>query len=486
MGKNLDLIKIKKDVTIIGAGIIGCAISRELSKYNCSVLVIEKENDVSCGTTKANSGIVHAGYAEPQGKLRNSLCVKGNILFRKNAEELDIPIKNTGSLVNVFEGQDISILEELLINGKKNGLSDISLIKDKGKIKKIEPNINSKVFASLYAKDACITSPYEAAFAIYENAKLNGVDYIFNNEVERISIDNKNNNFYLKTPNVIVESRIVINAAGIFADKIASMIGDDSFRITPVKGEYIVFDSNTRGFVNLINFSAPTRSSKGVLVTPTVDENFLIGPNYKETSYYDFSTTIEGMKEIEYKAKLLFPSIPLKEVINSFAGLRAVSDNNDFIISPSYINKNFINVAGIQSPGLTCAFAIAENVIEIIKELNLNLKKNKSFNPLRRSIARFEKVSLIKNKKLIEKDNNYGEIICRCEKVTKAEIIDAIRRGATTLDGVKFRTRAGMGRCQGGYCMLRIMNILSEELKIPVEEIKKSSKNSYLVKEKIL
>jgi len=473
---------IKKDVVIIGAGIVGCAIARELSRFEKKVLVVEKESDVSCGTTKANSGIIHAGYAESPGTLRSSLCHKGNLLFKKNAEELDIPLKNTGSLVSVLNLSEIKVLERLLKNGKDNGLTDLKIIYGSKNIKKIEPNINEKVCASLLAKEASITSPYEAAFALYENAKLNGVEFLLNSAVNKIDFAKHLKHFFLKTPFIEIEAEVLINAAGIFAHNIANMIGDYSFEIHPAKGEYFVFDNDTTGFVNIINFSIPGKSTKGVVATPTVDNNILAGPNFEYTDFRDLSTTFEGLSKIKQKIKDLFPEIPFKKVISSFAGLRAVSSTNDFVIGSSHVNDKFINIGGIQSPGLTCVFSIAQIVIDILRDLKIDLEGNKNFYPIRKKIERFKPDSLLKNFKRFSLDENYNEIICRCENVTKAEIIEAIKRGATNIDGIKLRTRAGMGRCQGGYCLLRVMKIISEELNIPYEEITKKGNNAKIIK----
>jgi len=473
---------IKKDIVIIGAGIIGCAIARELSRFKKKVLVVEKESDVSSGTTKANSGIIHAGYAESPGTLRSSLCRKGNLLFKKNAEELDIQLKNTGSLVNILNLSEIKVLERLLINGKANGLTDLKIIYGSENIKKIEPNINKKVCASLLAKEASITSPYGAAFALYENARLNGVEFLFNSVVNEIDFVKPLKHFFLKTPFIEIETEILVNAAGIFAHKIANMIGDNSFEIHPAKGEYLVFDNDTPGLVNKINFSSPNKSTKGVVVTPTVDNNILAGPNFEYTDFKDSSTTFEGLSEIKQKAKDLFPELPFKKVISSFAGLRAVSNTNDFIIGSSCINNKFINIGGIQSPGLTCAFSITQIVIDILRDLKIDLRHNKKFYPIRKKIERFKPDNLLKKFGKFSLGENYNEIICRCENVTKAEIIEAIKRGATDIDGIKLRTRAGMGRCQGGYCLLRVMKIIFEELDIHYEEITKKGNNSRIIK----
>ncbi len=476
---------IKTDIVIIGAGIIGCAIARALSRYSKSVLVIDKEADVGWGTTKANSGIIHAGYAGEKNSLKLKLSHKGNKLFRKNAQDLDIPINNIGSMVNAIEKEKIGELERLYKQGKENGIKDIEIIRNKNKIKDLEPNIYDKVNATLFAKDACITSPYEAAIALFENSKENGVSYLFENKVLDIKFEK---NFLIGTGQYLIESRFIINAAGVYADIIASMIGDNSFTIQPVKGQYYILDKETFGFVKHTNFpvaKGEKKKSKGILLSPTCDGNTLIGPNYVEAKKGGIATDLKSYIEIKSKAKKYFKNVPFDKTITSFSGLRAVSGTNDFIISPSEVNHKFINVAGIQSPGLTCTFAISDMVIDILIDSEAQFKKNKSFNPIRKGIKRFSQKIVNESISFNKKSNNYANIVCRCEKVSESEVLEAIRRGAKTLDGVKFRTRAGMGRCQGGYCSLRIIKILSRELGMPVENVTKKGNRSSIIKGKI-
>jgi glycerol-3-phosphate dehydrogenase len=475
---------VSKDIAVIGAGIIGCTIARELSRFDKSVIVIDKEADVGWGTTKANSGIIHAGYAGDDSKLRFKLSHKGNVLFRKYAEELEIPIKNIGSLVSAYDKQSVNALEVLRLQGIRNGLKKIEIIADINKIKKFEPNISNSVKAALYANEACIIEPYGAAISLFESSKQNGVDFIFDSEVTSIDYDQLSRVFHIKATKIDVHSQYVINAAGVFSDVLSNMIGDNSFKINPIKGEYLLLDKVNNGFINSINFHSPgSKTTKGILVAPTISGNIIIGPNYEQcSSKEDLSTTKDGMTEIRRKALELFPKLPIDTVISNFAGLRAVSDTGDFVIGPSPLNNKFINVAGIQSPGLTCAFAISEIVLRILKDSGIKFKKNKKFVPIRRKIKRLNLDNLNKNNSLIRDNKLYGEIVCRCENVTEAEIIESIKRGATTVDGIKFRTRAGMGRCQGGYCALRIINILSRELNIPFESVTKNGDGSYFAK----
>jgi len=490
---------IKADVAVIGAGITGCAIARQLSKYRLSTLVIEKEADVGWGTTKANTGLIHSGYAGEKGSLKLSLCHNGNMLFRKNASELDIPIKNTGSLLNVFSQSQIKILEENLKQGKAQGLLGLEIISNKnGALKKLEPNISKNVIAGLYADEACIISPYEAAIALYENAKKNSARFMLASKVTSIEYEKSQKCFFINIkptssehsiygywPGLVIAADYVVNAAGIYADEIAKMVGDLSFEIKAVKGQYYLLDSETDNLVRRPNMriSDPkTKKSKGMVVAPTTGNNIIMGSTYEDTDKNDFSTTKKALNEVKVKLGQMIENIPFNKTITIFAGLRAISNTGDFIIGQCQANKKFINAAGIQSPGLTCAFIISEIISDQLKEAGLKLEKNTKFIPERKRFPKLDKINFKNNHELFARNSSYGEIICRCEKVSEAEIINAIENGATTLDGVKFRTRAGMGRCQGGYCTLRVMKLLSKKLGIPIEKITKSGGDSYQAK----
>jgi glycerol-3-phosphate dehydrogenase len=501
-----DKTPIKTTVAVIGAGIVGCAIARELSKYKVDTLVIEKEADVGWGTTKANTGIIHPGYAGDRGTLRLSLCRRGHILFIKNAEELGIPILYSSSLLNVFKKDQIKIIEQLLEQGREYGVKDLRIILNKnGQLKKLEPNISDNVIASLYCGEYFATSPYESAIAISENAGKNGTNFLLSSKVESIYFDKTYKKFFIEVSNTsfhkinrkanietktalnknkkTIEADYIINAAGVFADEIACMVGDNSFFITAIKGQYFLLDSDVKNLIrnHNIRMSDPENiRSKGMIVAMTIGGNFLIGSNYEATHKYDFSTTAKGLNEIKEKLSGMIINIPFDRVISTFCGLRAYANTGDFILGPSKANRRFINAAGIQSPGLTCAFIIAEIVIESLKEVGLILEKNQKFIPERKRIAKLNNQDFLDNKNLYNINKSYGEIICRCEKISEAEIIAAIRNGATTLDSIKFRTRAGMGRCQGGYCTLRVMKILSRELGIQFDGVTKSGGSSYL------
>ncbi|SJZ83065.1 NAD(P)/FAD-dependent oxidoreductase [Garciella nitratireducens] len=469
-----------RDIVIIGAGVIGSSIARELSKYDLKISVLEKESDVAVGTSKANSGIVHAGYDAKPNTLKGKLNVKGNAMFDDLSKELDFPFKRNGSLVLCFEEQEKEKLYQLKEQGEKNGVPGLKVISRK-EILKLEPNVNQNVVAALYAPTGGIVCPYEMTIAYAENANTNGVDFYFHTEVKNIK--KLETGFLIKTNQGDFESRLIINAAGVFADSIHNMISDHKIKIIPRKGEYCLFDKAVGNFTQRTLFQLPTKMGKGVLVTPTVDGNLLIGPTAVDIEdKREVSTTAEGLSIVLEKARITLKEIPMKQIITSFAGLRAHSIEDDFIIGEAKDVSGFIDVAGIESPGLSSAPAIAQMVENIVTE-KLKPKEKENFDPIRKGIPKFREMSNQERRALIEKDCSYGRIVCRCETVTEGEIRSAIKRplGARDLDGIKRRTRAGMGRCQSGFCLPKIMKILSEELDLPETEITKFGKQSNLV-----
>ena len=468
------------DIIIIGGGVVGTAIARELSRYKLDVLLIEKESDVGWGTTKSNSAVVHTGYDPKPGTLMAKLNAKGASLFPSICSELDVPYKKPGSMVLTPDEDGFKELEELKNRGKINGVTNLEII-SQDELFALEPNISRDIKGALFVKDTAITSPVELAIALRENAEQNGVRFLFDTEVTGFEMENRRI-ISVKTSRGNLRSRWIINAAGIFSDEIARLAGDDSFTITPVKGEYALFDKEVGNMVNHIIFPLPTETTKGILVLPTVDGNLLVGPNEHITTKDDTTVTEEGLNEVLSFGKKEFPNLPLNMIITIFAGLRAKDLNRkDFIIESSPAVENLINVGGIQSPGLSSAPSISIYVTEILRDRGLDLIPDPGFTPERNGITRFSNLSWDERAELIAKDQNYGEIICRCEYVTVGEIIDAIRRGATTLDGIKFRTRAGSGRCQGGFCGPRLIRLISQLLEIPPEEVTKKGDGSNMV-----
>ena len=469
---------------IIGGGIVGVSIARELSQYNVDTVLVEGESDIAFGSTKANTGIIHAGYDDMPGTVKADLCRRGNALWSELSSELDVPFKRIGSLVVALRDDDIGILEELKERGGKNGVPSLEIIEDRDRLFQMEPNLSEESIAALYAPTAGIASPYEMAIALVENALQNGVRVLLETNVGKILVE-KGEVKAVQTNRGCIEANYVINAAGLYADEVSAMVGISHFSITPRKGEYYVLDKRLGGFVNHVLFPTPTPISKGIVVTPTIDGNLLIGPNAHDIEdKTDVATTFTGLEEVFKGALRLVPNLSLRKnmIIANYAGLRAEPSTGDFIIEAYDEVKGFINAAGIKSPGLTSAPAIAKKVVNILRCEGLKLEEKEAFDPYRKSIDRsIRELSFNKAKKLIAQDPTYGHVVCRCEYVTEGEVVEAIRRGATTLDGVKFRTRAGMGRCQGGFCTPRVIRILSREPAVPMEDVTKRGGNSKLL-----
>ncbi|MCR4615527.1 MAG: FAD-dependent oxidoreductase [Clostridiales bacterium] len=461
------------DVAIVGAGVIGSLIARELSKFNLKTVLVEKCNDVAQGTTKANSAIVHAGYDAIPGTLKAKLNVEGSHMMSSVCDDLSVPYKKTGSLVVAFSKEQMKTLEELLERGRKNRVPQLEII-GKERLLEIEPNVNKDAYGALFAPTAAIVCPYELCIAATENAVSNGVELVRNFEVK--SIDFENGEFTLNSDKDSIKAKYVINAAGVFADTLAGMIGDNSFSITPRKGEYVLLDKSMAGVVSRVIFQCPTKMGKGSLITPTVDNNVLIGPTSVDVEDKDdLATTDEGTSFVQKQVALSVPEFRIRNIITSFSGLRAHSNTDDFVIGQSEANPHFINVAGIESPGLSAAPAIAKYVEKILLSLIGEQEIKADFDPLREKPVRFREMSPAERREIIKKNPAYGRIICRCETVTEGEIIDAIKApaGARDVDGVKRRTRSGMGRCQGGFCGSKVVAIISRECGIPLEEITK-------------
>ena len=468
------------DVIIIGGGVTGCCIARTLSKYDLKTCLLEKEAEIASGTTKANSGVIHAGYASQREYIKRHLCVKGNKLYTQAAEELNFPFKRIGSFVVALEDSQIKKLDEERKKGTEDGIPGLELILDKNRIKQMEPNLTDEVVGVLHAPSAGIASPYELTFALAENAATNGVKFFRNNEV--VKIRHQDYTFTVRTYQGEFQGRNLVNAAGLYAARISKMLGLDYFSIMPRKGEYILFDRNAIQ-LNKVLFPIPTKVSKGILVCPTLHGNTFVGPNAQNiTDREDISTTTAGLKEILDGGRKLVPNLPVRSSIRNFAGLRAVPNTYDFVIDNTDV-YGFINVAGILSPGLTATFAIAEKVVDYLELLGLELKVKEDYNPIRPKPERFKDFTKEELDKKIKEDPTWGRIICRCETIPEKEIINAIHApvGANTVDGVKFRCRPGMGRCQGGFCRPRVIEILSRELNKSYEEITKKGEDTNIL-----
>lgn len=469
------------DVIVIGAGVAGCASARELSRYQVKACVLEKEEDVCCGTSKANSAIVHAGYDAAEGSLMAKLNVEGNEMMEALSKELDFPFKRSGSLVVCLDEDDLPGLKELYDRGIKNGVKDLQVIVDKEEIRRLEPNLTDEAVGVLYAPTAGIVCPFEMNIAMAENAYENGVEFRFDTEVR--DIRKFEGGWELVTDKGTFKTRYVVNAAGVYADKFHNMVSEKKIHITPRRGDYCLLDKKAGSHVSHTIFALPGKFGKGVLVTPTVHGNLLVGPTAIDIEDKESTaTTREGIDELIGKAGMNVKNLPMRQVITSFAGLRAHEDGHEFIIGEVEGAEGFIDCAGIESPGLTSAPAIGRMVAQILQE-KMDLQPDPNFCGRRKGILDPETLTAEERNALIKENPAYGNIICRCEMVTEGEILDAIHRplGARSLDGVKRRTRAGMGRCQAGFCSPRTMEILARELKMSMFDITKSGGSSKLV-----
>ena len=474
------------DVAIIGAGVVGCAIARELSKYRVNACVIEREEDVCCGTSKANSAIIHAGFDATPGKLKARLNVQGNAMMDQLSKDLDIPFQRNGSLVVCTKDQNREDLEKLLEKGKANGVPDLRIL-EREELLALEPNLSDDITCALLAPTGGIVCPFHMTIAFAENAYTNGVEFFLNSEVRQV---HKTDHGYqlevLKKETgttELMESKTVINAAGVYADVFHNMVSSQPLHITARKGEYMLLDKTAGTHVSHTIFQLPGKMGKGVLVTPTVHGNLLVGPTATDIENKEgVNTTAEGLDTLSQKAGLSVKNLPLRQVITSFAGLRAHEDQDDFVIGEAADAEGFFDAAGIESPGLSSAPAIGVMVAEMVAA-KLNLNENPDFIGIRNGILNPNSLSMEERNKLIKEKPAYGNIICRCEMITEGEIIDAIKRplGARSLDAVKRRTRAGMGRCQSGFCSPRTMEILEREVPMSMFDITKNGGRSKFV-----
>ena len=467
-----------RDIIVIGAGVVGCSIARELSKYNLDVLVVEKNSDVSEGISKGNSGIVHAGYNEKIGTLKAKLNIEGNKIFDDLSRDLQFPFKRNGAFILAFSDEDMNILESLKENGEKLGVEGLEILTREEALN-IEPNLNKEIVGVLNVKTSGIVSPYEMTIALAENAAENGVEFKLNSKVTNIE---KISEGYKVTLNnrEVVNGKIIINASGLEGAFLNNLVSMSKREINPVKGEYCLFDKVAGAMINKTLFQVPNKLSKGVLVTPTAEGNLLVGPNAVEGKTLE--TSREGIDEILDKSKKSLEELPVARILNTFSGIRPKTKGGDFIIEEVEDAKNFINVIGIDSPGLTAAPAIGVYVVNMIKE-RLDLVEKKNFKKTREKIVRFAELSLEEKNKLIKEKPAYGHMVCKCEFVTEGEIVEAIHRPikALTVDAIKRRTRASMGGCQGIGCTLPISKILSRELGIDISDINKNSEGSPVI-----
>lgn len=471
---------MKYDVVVIGGGVIGCAVARELSRYQVKACVVEREEDVCSGTSKANSAIVHGGFDAEPGSLKAKFNILGSQMMEELSKELDFDYKRNGSLVLCFAEEDKPALEALYEKGVKNGVKGMSIISG-DEVRKREPNIEDTVVAALDVPSGGIVCPFGLTIALAENACDNGVEFQFLTEVE--TIEKEAEGYVLKTSKGEIHTACVVNAAGVYSDQIHNFVSEKKLHITARKGDYCLLDKEAGSLVSHTIFQLPTKMGKGVLVSPTVHGNLLTGPTATDIENKEqTATAAEELDSLMSRASLSVKGIPFRQVITSFAGLRAHEDGDDFVIGEISDAPGFFDAAGIESPGLSSAPAIGQWLAEKVAE-KLNAKQKEDWNGTRKGIVRPELLSKEERAELIRKNPAYGTIICRCESVSEGEIVDAITRtlGAKSLDGIKRRVRQGMGRCQAGFCTPRTMEILSRELGIRMEEVCKNAPGSEML-----
>ena len=464
------------DVIIIGAGAVGCAIARELSRYTLSVLVLEKECDVAYGTSGRMSGVVHAGFNNKTGSMMAKMCVEGSRGFEQICRELDIPYRKTGKVLVAFDENDLKALEKIIETGKANGCEGLRLLDEK-QVRAIAPGLGG--IGGMFSENTAIFDPFEFCIAHAENAMDNGVDFSFDSEVTAISRDD--GIFCVSTPKGTFRSRYIVNSAGLYCDRISAMLGVDKYKIYPCRGQYYILDKVAKDLLDIPAYPVPRPGigGLGVHLTPTIDGNIIIGPSAEyQDDPDDYSTTQEIMDKLFSEAKALLPAIERKYIIGNYCGIRpkqappGEGGFRDFTIKEEETCPGLINLIGIESPGFTASAPIARMVRDILGQ-HVKLERKKDFNPIRKGHVRFRDLSEAEQKKLIEKDPEYGEIICRCQNVTKREIRDAIenRFGARSISAIKYRAWATTGRCNGGYCLAKIVDMLIKDYDMKPEEI---------------
>ncbi len=455
------------DVAIIGCGVTGAAVAYQLAKKQVSVLILEAENDVSMGTTKANSAILHAGYDPEPGTSMARLNVRGSALAKEICAALDVPYKQTGSFVVAFGPEQEKTLQRLYENGAANGVPGLEILSG-DEARALEPNLSPEITAALHAPSAAIVSPWEFALAMAENAVQNGADLHLETRVTGLApIEG---GWKIATTKGDFEARFVVNAAGVDAGKVHAMAAPENFVTKPCRGEYYLLDKSAGSTVGRVIFQCPTAAGKGVLVAPTVHGNLIVGPNAQDVAdSADTATTAIGLARVEQSARKSVPGVDLSACIRNFAGIRANTDRPDFVIQ--WAAPGFLDLAGMKSPGLSAAAAVGEEAAALLQRAGLVLKEKENPVTTRKRI-RFKELPGEEKAALIAREPSYGRVICRCERVTEGEIITACHTAIPprSIDGVKRRVGAGMGRCQGGFCGPRVMEILSRELgKSPLE-----------------
>jgi glycerol-3-phosphate dehydrogenase len=471
------------DVLIIGGGAVGVTLARALSRFHLDVALLESQAEVAFGVSKANSGIVHSSMHAPLDTLKGRLEWPGNQGWRKLHEELGFGLKPVGEVLVALDDEQLARIEQIRQQGIAKGVPGTQTW-SAAQTLDAQPNLTRDVVGAVWAPTACVFNPYEAVMLVADVARRNGVRIAEEQQVAAIDPpdpEDPDAPLVVRTATDVWRGRYVVNAAGLFADDIAELAGVRDFEILPRKGEEYLLDKRLEGIVTSIIFPCPSAVSKGALVNPTVDGTIMVGPTATTVDdKYDTTTTEEGARKVFTDARKLVPAISERDIIAEFAGLRPVSNTEDFIIGPTE-RRGFINAAGIQSPGLTAAPALAEMLVDVLSDEGLELQEKTAWDPIAPHPVSFAELSSDEQQALARSDPRYAQLICRCEIITEAEIRDALDRGARTLDGLKFRTRAGMGRCQGGFCTWRCMELLAEHQGIPITEVTKRGTGSWIV-----
>lgn len=472
------------DVAVVGAGVVGASIARKLSAYACDTVILEKEWDVSFGVTKTNSGIIHGGFHYPTSTLKGRLEVLGNIMFDRLQQELHFPFRRCGILAAAFTIEEMKTIEKMYMQGVENKVIGLELC-NRDRIHSLEPKLNPDVVGGLHAPSGGVIEPYRFVFSLIESAKKNGVE--LRTRFKVVKAEKRKGHFLIQAENgESLRARYLVNAAGLYADEVSAIFNAEHLQIKPLKGQEFLLDRNAAGLPGKVIFPVPSIVSKGILVIPTPEGTCMVGPTaIEQKDKEDLSTSQSNFATVFHSARRLIPKISERDIITSFAGLRPTLKGNDFYIAISEKQPELIQVAGIQSPGLTAAPAIGEYVKDLLKRAGLVLTERPDYDPFVDEVPRIRKLSPYEADALVQKEPAYGEIICRCESVSEAEIVSAIRQGHTTMDGIKFYTRAQMGRCQGGFCSYKILKILQRETGMSIEEITKRGLGSNLITDRV-
>ena len=470
------------DVVIIGAGALGTAIARELSKYEINVLVIDKNEDVGGDASKSNSGIIHTGYDATPGTLESRLVVAANPMYDKLARELDVPFIRCGAILAAVSQEEYQLLPKLFRKAHENGVYDVEMLTAE-QARKLEPNISPEVKGGIYIPRESIIDPFTLVVAYAENAAMNGTKFMLSTKVTDIKVE-EGRVTKVVTDKGEIATQFVVNAAGLYTDEIATMVGLCDFKVHPRKGQFYIMDKEVPYNIEKILLPVPTKHSKGKLASPTTHGNMLIGPTAEDLEdKEDYVVTREGLKEIIESVRRLLPAVSPKDAITQYCGLRPTKTPEGYKIEASKEVKGYIGVTGVRSTGVTASAAIAGYVVDILADEGLELKLKKNFEPYRIGITKFNELSWKEKDELIKQNPLYGHVICRCETVTEGQIVEAIHRpiGPRSLDAIKRRLRAGAGRCQGGFCGPRVVEILARELNVPPETITKHRKGSEIL-----